>query len=99
MIQLNRIQLTSQKAYHVEINKILSTSQRESRIIYCYYQNWFLKRRLDTNLCLVLIDVNYTRDWQLGLKKKLQQDSVIKPIIITTQKMKFYVKDLFNQGR
>ena len=54
---------------------------------------------MDTNLCLVLIDVNYTRDWQLGLKKKLQQDSVIKPIIITTQKIKFYVKDLFNQGR
>ena len=45
----------------------------------------FLKRRLDTNLCQELIDVKYTRDWQLGLKKILQ-DSVVKPIISTTQK-------------
>ena len=35
MIQLNRIQLTSQTPNHVEITKILSTSQRESRIIDC----------------------------------------------------------------
>ena len=33
MIQLNRIQLTSQTPNHVEITKILSTSQRESRIL------------------------------------------------------------------
>ena len=96
MVQLNRIQLTSQTINHVEVTKILSTSQRESRIIDCYCQNWFLKRRLDTNLCQVLIDVKYTRDWQLGLKKNLQ-DSVVKPIIFTTQKMKFSVKDLFNK--
>ena len=33
MIQLNRIQLSSQTPDHVEITKILSTSQRASRII------------------------------------------------------------------
>ena len=33
MIQLNRIQLTSQTPNHVEITKILSPSQRKSRII------------------------------------------------------------------
>ena len=43
------------------------------------------------------IDVNYTRDWQLDLKKNLQQGSVAKPIIFTTQKMKFSFKDLFNK--
>ena len=43
-------------------------------------QNWCLKIRLDTDLCQVLIDVKYTRDWQLGLKKNLQ-GSVVKPII------------------
>ena len=42
------------------------------------------------------IDAKYTRDWQLGLKKNLQ-DSVVKPIIFTTQKMKFSIKDLFNK--
>ena len=35
MIQLNRIQLTSQTPNHVGMTKILSRSQRESRIIYC----------------------------------------------------------------
>ena len=35
MIQLNRIQLTSQTPNHVEMTKILSTSQRESRVIDC----------------------------------------------------------------
>ena len=59
-------------------------------------KNWFLKRRLDTNLRQVLIDIKYTRDWQLGLQKNLE-DSVVKPIIFTTQKMKFSVKDLFNK--
>ena len=59
-------------------------------------KNWFLKRRLDTNLCQVLIDVKYTRGWQLGLKKNLQY-WVVKPIIFTTQKMKFSVKDLLNK--
>ena len=57
-------------------------------------KNWYLKRKLDTSH--VLIDVKYMRDWQLGLKKNLQ-DSVVKPIIFTTQKMKFSVKDLFNK--
>ena len=33
MIQLNLIQLTSQTPSHVEITKMLSTSQPESRII------------------------------------------------------------------
>ena len=33
MVQLNRIQLTSQTPNHVEITKILSTSQCESKII------------------------------------------------------------------
>ena len=45
----------------------------------------------------MLIDVKYTRDWQLGLEKNLQ-DSVVKPIIFTNQKMKFSVKDLFNKN-
>ena len=44
----------------------------------------------------VLIDVKYTRDWQLGLKKNLQ-DWVVKPITFTTQKMKFSVKNLYNK--
>ena len=35
IIQLNRIQLISQTTNHVEITKILSTSQSESRIIDC----------------------------------------------------------------
>ena len=35
MIQLNRIQLTSQTPNHIEITKILSTSQCQSRIIDC----------------------------------------------------------------
>ena len=35
MIRLNRIQLTSQTTNHVEITKILSTSQRQSKIIDC----------------------------------------------------------------
>ena len=35
MIQLNRIQLTSQTTNHVEMTKILSTSQGESRTIDC----------------------------------------------------------------
>ena len=38
MIYMNRIQLTSQTTNHVEIIKILSTSQRESRIIDCLCQ-------------------------------------------------------------
>ena len=33
MIQLNRIQLTRQTTIHVEITKMLRTSQPESRII------------------------------------------------------------------
>ena len=44
----------------------------------------------------MLSDVKYKRDWQLSLKKNLQ-DSVVKPIIFTTQRMKFSVKDLFNK--
>ena len=51
---------------------------------------------MNTNLCQVLIDVNYTRDWQLRLKENFQ-DSVVKRIIFTTQKMKFSVKDLFKK--
>ena len=44
----------------------------------------------------MLIDVKYRRDWQLGLKKNLKE-SVVKPIIFTTQKMKFSIMDLFNK--
>ena len=33
MVQLNRIQLTSQTPNHVEITKILSTSQCESKLL------------------------------------------------------------------
>ena len=43
-----------------------------------------------------MIDLKYKRDWQLGLKKNLQ-DSVVKPIIFTAQRIKFCVKDLFNK--
>ena len=53
--------------------------------------------RLDGNLCQVLIDVEYTKDWQLGLKKNLQDSKPVKPVIFTTQKMKLFVKDLFNK--
>ena len=35
MIQLNRIQLTSQTPNYVEMTKILSTSQRENKNIDC----------------------------------------------------------------
>ena len=35
MIQLSRMQLTSLTTNHVEITEILSTSQRESKIINC----------------------------------------------------------------
>ena len=35
IIQLNRIQLTSQTTNHVEITKIVSIGQRESKIIHC----------------------------------------------------------------
>ena len=59
-------------------------------------ENWFLKRRLDTNMCQVLIDVKYTRHLQLGLNKNLK-DSIVKPLIFTTQKMKPFVKDLPNK--
>ena len=45
-------------------------------------------RRLDTNLSQVLTDVKYVRDLQLGLQKNFQ-DSVVKAITFTTQKMKF----------
>ena len=61
-----------------------------------YAKNLFLKRRLGTNLCQVLTDKKYTRDWQLGLKKNLE-DSVEKPIIFTPQG--FPVKDLFNVSK
>ena len=44
----------------------------------------------------MLIDVKYLGDWQLGLKKNLQ-DSVVKSIIFTRREMKFSVKDLFNR--
>ena len=35
---MNRIQLTRQTPNHVEITKIVSTSQPESKIINCYCQ-------------------------------------------------------------
>ena len=44
----------------------------------------------------MLIDVKYARDWQLVLKKNLQ-DLVVKPIILDTQKIKASVNDLFNK--
>ena len=58
-----------------------------------------MQRRLVTDLCQVsIIDVKYTRLGlkQLGLKKNLQV-SVVKPIMFTTQEMKFSVKDLFSK--
>ena len=60
----------------------------ESSSPFKHDKNWFLKRRLDTNMCQVLIDVKYTRDWQLGLKKTLQ-DWVVIPITFTIQKWSF----------
>ena len=59
-------------------------------------KNLFLKRRLDINLCQVLIDGKYTRDWQLGLKINLK-DSLVKSITFTAKKNMFSVKDLFNK--
>ena len=44
----------------------------------------------------MLIDVKYTKDLQLVLNKNLQ-DSVVKPIIFTIQKMKDSLKDLLNK--
>ena len=73
-----------------------NNSCAESSSPFKHAKNWFLKRRLDTNLCQVLIDVKYTRDWQSDLNKNLKE-SVVKPIIFTTQKMKFSVKDWFNK--
>ena len=73
-----------------------SNSCAQSSSPFEHGESWFLKKRLYTNLSTVLIDVKYTRDWQLGLKKNLQ-DSVVKPIIFVTQKMKFFIKDLFNK--
>ena len=59
-------------------------SSAESSSLFEHTNSCFLKRGLDTNLCQVPIDVKYTRDWQLGLKKNVQ-DPVVKPIIFTTQ--------------
>ena len=56
-------------------------------------KSWFLKRDW-SNLCQVLIDVKYKRDWQLGLKKNLQ-DPVVNPIIFTNRKNEFM--DLFHK--
>ena len=39
----------------------------------------------------MLIDVKYTRDWQLGLKKNLQ-DSAVKPIYSRHEKGSFPLK-------
>ena len=52
-------------------------------------------RRLNTNLCQLLIHVKYTRHWHLGLKEDLPGSVVVK-LILATQKMKFSFKDLFN---
>ena len=40
----------------------------------------------------MLIDVKYTIDCYLDLKKTNLQDSAVKPVIFTTQKMKLSVK-------
>ena len=80
------------KVYWLSCNN----SCAESSSPFEHAKNWLLKKRLDTNLCQVLIDVKYTRDWQLGLKKNLQ-DWVVKPITFTTHKMKFSVKNLYNR--
>ena len=44
----------------------------------------------------MLIDVKYAKDWQLGLKKNLQ-DLKVNPTIFDTQKIKASVNDLFNK--
>ena len=80
------------KVYWLSCNN----SCAESSSTFEHAKNWFLKSRLDTNLYQVLIDVKYTRNCQLGLKKYLQ-DWVVIPIIFTTYKMKFSVKNLFNK--
>ena len=54
-----------------------------------HVKNWFLKRRLDTNLCQVLIDVKYTRDWQLGLKKNL---------LNKTNNIRYTENEVFREG-
>ena len=66
MIELNRIQLTSQTPSHVEITKMLSTSQPERLLV---PKIDFCREDYYTNLRQVSIDVKYTRDQHLGFKK------------------------------
>ena len=65
-----------------------NNSCAESSSHFEHAKNWFLNKRLDTNLYQVLIVVKYTRDLQLGSKKNFQ-DLVVKPIIFMTQKWSF----------
>ena len=53
MIQLNRIQLTSQNASHVEITNMLSTSQSESRIVDRLFQQLKSRRGEETGYFFV----------------------------------------------
>ena len=61
---------------------LCNNSCAESSSPFEHAKNVFLKRRVDTR--------EYARDWQLVLKKNLQE-SVVKPVIFTTQEMKFSV--------
>ena len=63
----------------------------ESSSPFEHAKNWSLKRRLNSNLYQLLIDVKYTRHWHLGLKENLSDSVVVKPIIFATQKKKFSV--------
>ena len=53
MIQLNRIQLTSKTASHVEITNMLSTSQSESRIVDCLFQQLKIRSGEETGYFFV----------------------------------------------
>ena len=62
----------------LKLLKSYASSSLKVELLTVSARNWFKEWRVDTNLCQVLINVKYTRDWQLGLKKDLQ-DSVVKP--------------------
>ena len=49
-----------------------NNSCAESGSPFEHAKNWFLKRRLDTNLCQVFTDVKYTRD-TIRFKEKLNR--------------------------
>ena len=98
MIQLNRIQLTSQNASHVEITNMLSTSQSESRIVDRLFQQLKSRRGEETGYFFVS-SIDWCKVYErlaIRFEEKLVRLSS-KTNIFTTQRFKFYIKDLFNK--